>query len=179
MATPDLGNLSLFKGIVKFMPVDEIIYRDLGELSEFTTSMEVETVSYQSRRHASRIPVKTVNIGRSMTCAFTMSEMAPENLGIWLMAEQEGSPGFWSIGTKSEVRGAIRVVGTNEVGKAYQLDLYDVSLTPAGDLSWLTDTDWSEAQVTGSVNADRNSGSFGTLVEIVAGTEQTMGSPAI
>lgn len=179
MATPDVGNLTLFKGIVKFMPVDEIVYRDLGELSEFTTSMEVETVVYQSKRHSSRIPVKTVNIGKTMTCAFTMSEMAPENLGIWLMAQQEGSPGFWTIGTRAETRGALRVIGTNEIGIAYQVDLYDVLLTPTGDLSWLTDTDWSEAQIIGTVNANANSGSFGTVVEIEAGIEQTMGSPAI
>lgn len=179
MPTPSVANLSLFKGIVKLMLSTETEYRDLGECSAFTTSMEVETLVYQSRRSSSRIPVKTQVLGKTMTCALTMSEMAEENLELWLLAEREGSPpdSFLSIGLAAEKRGALRIVGTNEVGQVYQVDLPDVLLTPTGDLAWLTDADWSEAQLQGQINAIN--GSFGTVRAITAGVEEMVGSPAI
>lgn len=179
MPTPDVANLSLFKGIAKFMENGETEYRDLGECSAFTTSMSADVMTYQSRRHSSRVPVKTQTVGKTLDVSFTLSEAASENLAIWAMGDIEGSPGFISIGTKSEVRGALRLVGTNEVGKAYQLDLPDVSLSPDGDLSWLTDNDWSEMKIKGTANADPVSGSFGTIHPITAGVEVTVGSPAI
>jgi hypothetical protein len=180
MATPpNVANLSLLKGIVKWMPAGTGSYRDLGELSSFTTSMDVETRVYNSRRHSSRIPVKTVTLGKTMSVGMTMSEWADENVELWAMGESDGSPGVITIGTAAEVRGALRVIGTNEVGEAFQVDLYDVLLVPNGDLEWLSDADWSEMQLTGTVNADATTGSFGDIQPITAGVEVTAGSPPV
>lgn len=183
MATPpNVDNLSLFKGIIKWMANGEASYRDLGEVSAFTTSMDAETLNYLSRRHSSRIPVKTITLGRTMTVAFTMSEPAPENVLMWLAGETSGSPpgAVMSIGTASEVRGALRYIGTNEVGVPYQVDLYDVIINPTGDLAWLTDNDWSELQMQGTVMANTTTGSFGDVQEITAGVEVPMtGSPPV
>lgn len=181
MATPpNVDNLSLFKGIIKWMANGEASYRDLGEVSAFTTSMDAETLNYLSRRHSSRIPVKTVTLGRTMTVAFTMSELAVENLQMALAGDSSGSPAVVSIGTASEVRGALRFIGTNEVGPAYQVDLYDVIINPTGDLAWLTDNDWTEMQMQGTVMANTATGSFGDVQEITAGVEVPMnGSPPV
>lgn len=180
MATPpNVANLSLLKGIVKWKEAGAGSYRDLGELSSFTTSMDVETLVYNSRRHSSRIPVKTVTLGKTMTVGLTMSEWAAENVELWSMGETGGSPGVISIGTAAEVRGALRVIGTNEVGETFQVDLYDVLLVPNGDLEWLSDADWSEMQLTGTVNADATTGSFGDIQPITAGVEVTAGSPPV
>lgn len=180
MATPpNVDNLSLFKGIIKWMPVGAGSYSDLGECLSFTTSMEAETLTYQSRRHSSRIPVKTVTLGKTMTVGITMSEFAADNLELWSMGETGGSPGVITIGTAAEVRGALRYIGTNEVGQTFQVDLYDVLLVPNGDLEWLSDADWSEMQLTGTVNADATTGSFGDIQPITAGVEVTAGSPPV
>lgn len=180
MATPpNVANLSLFKGIIKWMPDGSGSYRDMGECSSFTTSMDVETLAYQSRRHSSRIPVKTITLGKTMSVGLTMSELDDSNLELWAMGDTTGSPAVISIGTAAEVRGSLRYIGQNEVGIAYQVDLYDVLLTPNGDLEWLSDADWSEVQLTGSVNADPTTGSFGDIQEITAGVEVAMGSPPV
>ena len=135
MATPpNVDNLSLFKGIISFMPAGAGTYADLGECLSFTTSMDAETLVYNSRRHSSRIPVKTVTLGKTMTVGLTMSEFDLSNLELWSMGEAAGSPAAVSIGTAAEVRGALRYVGTNEVGQTFQVDLYDVLLTPNVDL---------------------------------------------
>lgn len=180
MATPpNVDNLSLLKGIVKWMPAGAGSYRDLGELSSFTTSMNAETLVYNSRRHSSRIPVKTVTLGKTMSVGLTMSEFAADNLEMWSMGESAGSPGVITIGTAAEVRGALRVIGTNEVGQTFQVDLYDVLLTPNGDLEWLTDNDWSQMQLTGTVNADPTTGSFGEIRAITPGVAVPAGSPPV
>jgi hypothetical protein len=180
MATPpNVENLSLLKGIIEIKPVGSGSFRDLGECLSFTTSMAVETLTYQSRRHSSRIPVKTVVLGKTLSVGITMSEFASENLQLWAMGETTGSPGVISIGTAAEQRYWLRYIGQNAVGEAYQVDLYDVSLTPNGVLEWLADADWSEMQLTGSANADQTTGSFGDIHPITAGVEVTAGSPPV
>lgn len=180
MATPpNVDNLSLFKGIIKWKAAGAGSYSDLGECQSFTTSMNADTLVYNSRRHSSRIPVKTVTLGKTMSVGITMSEFADSNLEIWAMGETGGSPGVIEIGTAAEVRGSLRYIGTNEVGQTFQVDLYDVLLTPNGDLEWLTDNDWSEMQLTGSVNADPVTGSFGQIQPITAGLEVAAGSPPV
>lgn len=177
--SPNVENLSLFKGLIKFMPRGESSYRDLGECLSFTTNMAVDQLRYQSRRHSTRIPVKTITLGKQMTLGLTMSEWADANLGMWAMGTPAGSPSVVPIGTLTEVRGALRYIGTNEVGIAFQVDLYDVSLRPNGDLQWLADTDWSEMQLQGDVNADVTTGKFGDIQQITAGVEVPMGSPPV
>lgn len=180
MATPpNVNNLSLLKGIISIRPVAGGSFRDLGECLSFTTSMDVETLTYQSRRHSSRIPVKTVALGKSLTVGIKMSEFAAENLQLWLMGQTTGSPGVISIGTAAEQRYWVRNVGQNAIGEAYQIDLYDVSLVPDGDLEWLTDNDWSEMDLTGTANADPTTGSFGDVHPITAGIPVTAGSPPL
>lgn len=179
VASPNVENLSLFKGIIKFMPQGEGSYRDLGECLSFTTNMNVDQLRYQSRRHSTRIPVKTITLGKQLTVGLTMSEWSAENMGMWAMGTAVGSPPVTPIGTDAEVRGALRFVGENTVGITYQVDLYDVSLRPNGDLQWLADTDWSEMQLQGDANADPTSGKFGDIQEISPGDEIPMGSPPV
>lgn len=180
MATPpNIANLDLLKGIIKWMPLGESEYRDLGECLSFTTSIEVETLTYQSRRHSSRIPVKTKTLGKTMTVGLTMSEFATENVEMWTMGESDGGdPEVISIGVAPEIRGALRYIGTNS-DSAWQVDLYDVNLSPNGDLEWLADSDWSEMQLQGTVNADPTTGSFGEIQAITPGLEVPAGSPPI
>lgn len=179
MATPpNIANLDLLKGILKWMPAGASEYRDLGECLSFTTSIEVETLTYKSRRHSSRIPVKTKTLGKTMTIGLTMSEFAEENIEMWMMGDTAGSPPVTSIGTADEVRGALRYIGTNS-DSAWQVDLYDVNLSPNGDLEWLADSDWSEMQMQGTANADQATGSFGDIQAITPGVEVLAGSPPV
>lgn len=178
-ASPNVENLSLFKGIIKYMKRGEASYRDIGECLAFTTTMTVQTLEYQSRRHSTRIPVKTVNLGKTLTLALTMSEWSQLNMEMWAMGTGTGSPVVTPIGTDAEVRGAIRFIGANTIGVTYQVDLYDVSVRPNGALAWLADADWSEMVLEGTVNADPVSGKFGDIQEISPGVEVPMGSPPV
>lgn len=178
-ASPNVENLSLMKGVIKFLPEGEGAYVDLGECSAFTTTIGVDTLDYISRRHSSRIPVKTIVLGKTMTFALTMSEFSNTNIGIWAQGDQSGSPLITTIGTKDEVRGSLRFIGQNTVGVAYQVDLYDVLLRPNGALDWLSDNQWSEMVLEGTVNANQTTGSFGDIQEITAGVEVPMGSPPL
>lgn len=178
-ASPNVENLSLLKGIVKYMKAGSGSYRDLGECLQFNTTMTVQVLEYQSRRHSTRIPVKTINIGKTLAVALTMSEFSTENLAMWAMGTPVGSPPVIPIGEDAEVRGALRVVGENTLGQVFQVDLYDVSLRPNGALSWLADADWSEMVMEGTCNADPTTGKFGDVQPITVGVEVPMGSPPL
>lgn len=180
MATPpNVANLSLLKGIIKMGPVGTGPLSDVGECSSFTTSMSADPLPYNSRRHPKRVVVKTAILGQAMEVGITMSEWADENVAMWAMGEATGSPPVIAIGAAAEIRRWIRYIGQNEVGQAYQVDLFDVSLVPDGDLEWLSDADWSEMQLTGTVNADPVTGEFGEIRPITAGVEVTAGSPPL
>lgn len=177
--SPNVENLSLFKGIVKYMKNGSASYRDLGECLAFTTTMAVQVLEYQSRRHSTRIPVKTINLGKTLTVAMTMSEFSLENLEMWAMGTAVGSPPVTPIGSDAEVRGALRVIGENTIGQTFQVDLHDVSLRPNGALQWLADTDWSEMIMEGTANADPTSGKFGDIRPTSPGVEIRIGSPPV
>lgn len=176
-ASPNVDNLSLLKGIVKYRPAGAGSYRDLGECLAFTTTMTVQTLEYQSRRHSTRIPVKIVNLGKTLVVALTMSEFSIENFEMWAMGTAVGSPPVIPIGSDAEVRGALRVLGENTLGQTFQVDLYDVSIRPNGALQWLADADWSEMVMEGTANADPTTGKFGDIQQITPGVEVPMGSP--
>lgn len=177
--SPNVENLSLLKGIVKYKPNSSGSYRDLGECLALTTTMAVQTLEYQSRRHSTRIPVKTINLGKTLAVALTMSEFSLENLEMWAMGTAVGSPPVIPIGADAEVRGSLRFIGENTIGQTLQVDLYDVSLRPNGALALLADADWSEMVMEGTANADPSTGKFGDAQFITAGAEVPMGSPPV
>lgn len=176
-ATPNVENLSLFRAQIKWMEQGESSYRDVGEIAAFSTNMEVDTLPYKTKRQGTRLTVREIPLEKRLNVTLTMNEMDAENMQMALMADSAGSPAVMTIGTKSEVRGALRVVGTTVYGIRYQVDLYDVILVPSGELGWVSDEDWAAIEMTGRVMADTTTGSFGDVQEIV--TEIAMGSPPV
>lgn len=174
--SPNVDNLSLLTGVVKFMVQGAGSYTDLGEVSTLTTSMDFTRLPYMSRRGPSRIQVKSVTTEKTMTVNLTMNEYSSFNLALWAAGSNTGSPNVIQIGD-SEKRGALRYIGKNSEGIKVQLDLFDVSFVPNGDAEWLGD-EWGALSITGTVYADSSS-SFGELRDDTDGTEIPAGSPAI
>lgn len=65
------------------------------------------------------------------------------------------------IFSETEIEGAIRFIGTNDVGPRMQMDFPSVTLTPSSAVSPITD-EWGRLEINGDVNADPVTGSFGT-----------------
>jgi hypothetical protein len=179
MATsPSIENLSVLTGVLKWKESGSGSYRDLGEATSLTTTMDFTTLPYMSRRLGSLTQVKEITTGKTMTVSVTLNEPSDLNLEMLFSGVMTGSPAVIEIGT-AEVRGALRYIGKNDVGVKVQIDLFDVIFVPSGDTNWLQGDDWAGFTLTGRALADAVTGSFGQIRPDTTGTEVAAGSPAV
>lgn len=183
MATsPSIENLSLLTGVVKWMANGESSYRDLGEVSSLTTSMDFTTLPYMSHRGGSLVQVKEATTGKTLTVTLTMNEPSDLNQAMFFAGDMAGSPPVIQIGT-SQARGALRYIGKNDEGIKTQIDLFDVIFTPSGDTDWLQGDEWAGFTLQGRAQAYVNTNgdyAFGEVRPDTNGTEQLVnGSPAV
>lgn len=177
----DIDNTFIGKGIVKFRRTGDAGYRDLGEVPEFEFTMNIDKLDYFSNRSGIRKKARTVVREQSATLRIVMSELTAENLSLYMMgAAVTGSPPAApyeiEIFANTEITGAVRFVGTNNVGAKVQLDFFNVSFTPGASFSPISD-EWGQLEVTGEVLIDDDSKFGYALWNISAETPQ--GSPAI
>lgn len=163
-AAPSINNYYIGKGALFWTPVggEE---RDLGEVPEFEFTPSVEKLPHYSNRQGVRVKDREVVTEKSATVRLVMEEWTIENLAMALAGsapvtdETTGRTSF-DILAASEVRGALRFEGTNDVGPQITINLPLVAFTPSGSISPITD-EWGGLEVSGDVLAV--DGSFGTL----------------
>jgi hypothetical protein len=177
----DIDNTFIGKGIVKFRRSGEAGYRDLGEVPEFEYTMTVDRLDYFSNRSGIRTKARTVVRERSATLRIVMSELTAENLALYLMGNAvTGSPPTApyeiEIFAVSEITGALRFVGRNDVGAKVQLDFFNVSFTPGASFSPISD-EWGSLEVNADVLVD-DDGKFGYALWNIT-SEQLQGSPPL
>jgi hypothetical protein len=139
-------------------------FRDLGNVSRFEFSSAVTRLKHYSSRVGTRFKDRDVVTQVDATVALTMEELTASNLAMALLGDETGSaPTDISILTKTTFEGALRMVGTNDVGAKVQVDLPSCLITPSGALGFINQGTWGEIQLTCEVNGDAVTGSFGTL----------------
>lgn len=159
--SPDVLNYLVGKGIVSFAPTGTSTYIDLGNAPKFEFESNVTKLDHFSSREGTKLKDLSVITDRSATLNITLDEFSVENMAIALGGDTSGSDIV--IGGVSEFKGAIRFVGTNDVGPRWQWDFPSVSLTPNGAIGLISD-EWAQIELTGDVLAV--DGSFGTAVRL-------------
>jgi hypothetical protein len=159
--SPDILNYLVGKGIVSFQPDGTTGYIDLGNAPTFEFESEVTKLDHFSSRAGTRLKDLSIITERSATLNITLDEFSVENMAIALGGDTSGSEMI--IGAVSEFVGAIRFVGTNDVGPRWQWDFPSVSLTPAGPIPLISE-EWATIELTGDVLAV--DGSFGTATRL-------------
>src|SRR4051812_41013509 len=159
--SPNTFNYAVLKGIVKFQKTGTGSYRDLGNVPEFELTPTVDKLDHFSSRTGVRSKDRSIVREKSLTIRIVMDEITADNLGMALMgAVTASSPEYVvDVFTLSEITGAVRFVGTNDVGARVQMDLPTVSITPSSSINFISE-EWASIEVTGEVLADVN-GSFG------------------
>ena len=166
MHSPNVGNLMIGKGIVSFQRNGTGDFFDLGNCTSFVVTPEIETLEHFSSRAGIKLKDLEVPLETGGTVKIVMEEFTPHNLALMLMGTyDEGAVGGPEVGIfdATEIVGALRCVGTNDVGPKITIDLYNVSFTPDGDLEMISD-EWNNMEVSASVLAatsGSNSGKFG------------------
>lgn len=172
-------NLAVFKGIVSWKPAGASTFRDLGEVSALTITPELENIEYFSARSGVRTKVRDVVVQKSATLTMTIAEMTVDNIALGILGtvapQVTGDPGF-IVGAdpedqrqkvlglaQDEVLGSLRYVGTNSVGRRFQVDVPSVSFKGGAALNLLSE-EWATFEMTGEVLED--DGVFFRLFEI-------------
>jgi hypothetical protein len=177
-----IDNTFIGKGIVKFMKTGAGSYRDLGEVPEFEFTMTVDRLDYFSNRSGIRTKARTVVREKSATVRIVMSELTADNLALYMMDDAAAagspvaSPYTIQIFSASEITGALRFVGQNDVGAKVQLDFFNVSFSPSASFSPISD-EWGQLEITGDVLIDDDDVFGWALWNISA--EVPSGSPPI
>lgn len=166
LTSPNVNNLQVGKGIVSFKKDGEDDYRDMGNVSELTITPEVETLEHFSSRQGTKKKDLVIILEQKCTVKITMEEFTAANLALMVYGNVDedavGGPEV-QIFANSSVTGQLRFVGTNDVGPKITVDLYNVSFTPSGDLSMISD-EFNQMEVEADVLAATsgpNSGEFG------------------
>lgn len=166
LTSPNVDNLQVGKGIVSFKKTGDADYRDLGNVSEIVITPEVETLEHFSSREGTKKKDLVIVIEQKASCKITMEEITAGNLALMVYGTVDeaavGGPEVEIFGGSS-ITGALKFVGTNDVGPKITVDLYNVSFTPTGDLSLISD-EFNNMEVTADVLAATsgpNVGKFG------------------
>jgi hypothetical protein len=164
--SPNVKNLQVGKGIVSFLKDGDSEYRDLGNVSAMVITPSVDTLEHFSSREGTKKKDLVIVIEQKCECKITMQEWTPANFALMVYGDVDeaavGGPEV-EIFANSSITGALRFVGTNDVGPKITVDLYNVSFTPTGDLGMISD-EFNDMEVTADVLAATsgpNSGKFG------------------
>jgi hypothetical protein len=137
-STTDL--LTVGKGIGVFKPTGSTTFVDLGNCSAIELSPQFTTLDHFSSRRGVKLRDKRIITEKLAELRIVMEEWAAQNLAILLAAdidESDPTVPILNIGTLPATSGEFRFYGTNDVGPKWE--------------------------VTGSMLADANTGSFGTM----------------
>lgn len=162
-ASPSPLNYFVGKGVLKWKGVDDGDYRDLGNAPVFDVTPQITRLPHNSARRGVRFQDANPVISKMVTVKFHLEEFTPENLALALMGTlTAGSPNTIAIMDIDEVVGALRLVGTNELGDKVQVDIPNVNLAPSAAIPFIGDT-YAALEITGEVLGDPSTGSFGTI----------------
>lgn len=164
--SPNVDNIQVGKGIVSFKKTGDTVYRDLGNVSLLTMTPTVTTIEHFSSRQGIKKRDLIIVSEQKAVCKIMMEEITADNLALMVYGTVDemavGGPTVEVFGNSS-ITGALKFVGTNDVGPKITLDLYNVNFTPSGDVSMISDG-FNSMEVTAEVLAavsGPNVGKFG------------------
>lgn len=161
------------KGAVSIKLTGDNNYRDVGNVTQFEFTPEIEELEHFSSREGVRTLDRTVVLQTSGSLRMVMEEFSSANMAVALLGDV-GSDGSGrdaiEVYSNTQITGAVRFVGSNDVGPQWQIDFPSVSFRPSSSINWLSD-EWGTLEVTGKVA--KEDGSFGTAVLLTSGSSNT------
>ena len=173
--SPNVDNYFVGAGIVSWSPTGPTgPYIDIGNVSKFEFSVIATRLKHYSSRTGIRRKDADVVTQMDATVAITMDEVTAHNLSLHLLSTDPGgaSPIMLNIGDTPEINGALRLVGTNDIGANVQVDLPSVLIAPTGAIGLINNGAWGEIVLQAEINADVTTGVFGRVAWDTGGALQ-------
>lgn len=166
LASPNVDNLQVGKGIVSFKRTGAADFRDMGNVTEISITPDLTTLEHFTSRLGVKTKDKTVILEKKGTVKIVMEEITAANFALMAMGTIDeaavGGPTV-EIFSESEITGELKFVGTNDIGPKITVSLYRISITPGGDINLISD-EWNNMELTCDMLAatdGANAGKFG------------------
>ena len=161
--SPSTDNYYVGKGKISFKAVDEMTFRDLGNVSSLETAPNLTTLEHFSSREGVKKKDKEVVTEKKMTVTMVMDEWTAENLAMALLGDvsvdTDGNKVI-DIFSRNSIEGALKYEGTNEIGPQMDIELFRVVFKPGKSLNPISD-EWGNIEIEGELLANEL-GKFGT-----------------
>lgn len=164
--SPSVLNYFIGTGILSWKPTGSGTYRDLGNAPSFRMKPTLTKVEHNSSRDGSRSVDRTLITGQKIEVTIELEEITPENLAMAFLgtvATNSTAQQVIELFTSTSVTGALKFVGTNDLGSQYQVDLVNVEFTPDAEFDWISE-EITSITLTGIATKVNNS--FGTITEL-------------
>lgn len=164
-SAPSVENYYLGKGVLKWKPLGGA-FRDLGNAPQFEFTPNVTRMDHWSSRIGTRAKDFSIIHERTATIRMILEETGDtDNLAMYLLGNITPAGGgdvfdTIEIFANADIKGAVRFIGTNDVGVKSQWDLPLVSLLPGAAIGLIADA-WGSLELTGDVLVDPTTGKFG------------------
>jgi hypothetical protein len=178
LLSPNVDNYQIGKGVFSFKQDGYADFRDLGNVDSGVLTPNLTTLDHFSSRLGVKSKDKVITLEKSAQFKISMDEITAHNIALMVLGTvdeyAEGGPTI-EIFNNNSVNGWLRFVGANEVGAQIQMDLYNVSFTPSGDFSLISD-EWNKMETTaevlvaGTASAVSATGKL-TATDVIADTE--------
>jgi hypothetical protein len=165
LLSPNIGNYYVGKGIVSIQVLGEPGYVDCGNVPQFEFQAKVTNLDHFSSRTGVRVKDFTAVIEISGSLTMQMEELTARNMGFALLGLAAGgpSPSLETIDILSSpvIYGAVKFVGTNDIGPIWTVNFPLVKISPSKAISLIANT-WGTVDLEGDVLFDQRTGTFGT-----------------
>jgi hypothetical protein len=165
LLSPNIGNYYVGKGIVSIQLLGETAFVDCGNVPQFEFQAKVTNLDHYSSRTGVRVKDFTAVIEISGSLTMQMEELTARNVGFALLGLPTGGPSptpdsIDILGTPV-IYGAVKFVGTNDIGPNWTVVFPLVKLSPSKAISLIANT-WGTVDLEGDVLFDQRTGTFGT-----------------
>lgn len=169
--SPSIEAYTIGKGKVYFMAegISPATWRDMGNAPTFEFTPNLVKLDHYSSRAGVKVKDKTVVIEKAGTVRLVLDEWTPDNIALAVLGtiSDSVSPAgekVVEIFASNSIAGALKCVGTNEIGVKYEWFLERVEFTPGNTIGVITD-EWGQIEISGEATAI--DGSFGTITSLV------------
>lgn len=162
--SPSIGNYRVGRGFLSMKILGESSFQDMGNCTKFTFQVKPTTLDHYSSRSGVRKKDLTVITQLDATISMTLEEMTGRNMGLALL----GIPGV-SGNVEIDIMSnplfycALTFTDQSAAGPEWQMNLPNVQITPENAVEMIAEGSgtWSTIVVTGNVQFDAASNSFG------------------
>ena len=165
LISPNIGNYYIGKGVISCKLLGESAYIDMGNCPTFEFQAKVTQLDHYSSRTGVKVKDFTAVTEISGVLTMVLEEFTARNLGFALLGLPSGgpspSPDVIDVFANPVIYGAVKFVGTNDIGPIWTCEFPLVKLSPNKALSLIGNT-WGTIDLEGDVLYDQSSGTFGT-----------------